>query len=145
MTLEEVLPPLHARLGSMLSAVLLTSVVAVTFESVLLAGVDDVTLESVLLSVVDTTVLTVLFGVLVTAVGGVHAASARMLIVITRQKMFFWFISLLHLYTVPHNSVNLKFRIWLTKQFKILLINVNSGKYIEWSIAARCFEYVKEI
>jgi len=109
----------------MLSAVVLTSVVAVTFESVLLVEVDEVTLESVLLTVVGTTVLTTSFDGLVAAVAGAHAASARMLIVITRLKMFFRFISFLHLYAVPHNNVNLKFRIWLTKQFKILLINVN--------------------
>jgi len=110
----------------MLSAVLLTSVVAITFESVLLVG--EATLESVALTVVGTTVLIASFDGLVAAVAGAHAASATMLIAIKRLKMFFRFISFLHLYTLPHNNVNLKFRIWFTKQFKILLINVNSGK-----------------
>jgi hypothetical protein len=71
--------------------------------------------------------------------------STTILIVITRLKMFFRIISFLRLYIVPHNNVNPKFRIWLTKQFNILLINVNSGKYIKWSIAARYLEHVKKI
>ena len=110
----------------MLSAVLLTSVVAIPFESVLLVG--EATLESVALTVVGTTVLIASVDGLIAVVAGTHAASATMLIVIKKLKMFFRFISFLHLYTVPHNNVNLKFRIWFTKQFKILLINVNSGK-----------------
>ena len=110
----------------MLSAVSLTSIVAVTFESVLAVG--EVILELIVLTVVGTTVLITSFDVLDTAVAGVHAASARMLIAIFRLKMLFRFISFLHLYTVPHKNVNLKFRIWLAKQSKILLTKVRNGK-----------------
>jgi hypothetical protein len=82
----------------MLSAVLPTSVVAVTFKSVQLVGVDRVSAESVALTIVGTSVL---FAVLVAVVAGAHATSRPMQSVTTRLKIFFRFISFLHLYTVP--------------------------------------------
>ena len=84
MTLADVLPALQARFDVPLASLLAGEVVEVTeveFES-----------ELLLLTMVGTTVLPLLFEVLVVAVAGAHAASARMLIVITRLKMFFRFI-----------------------------------------------------
>jgi hypothetical protein len=86
-TLADVLPVLHARVDVPLGALLLDEVV-------------EVELESVLLTVVGAAVLTAAVDVLVAMVAGAHAARATMLIVITRLKMFFWFISFLHLFVL---------------------------------------------
>jgi hypothetical protein len=80
----------------MLSALLLTSVATVTIGSVVLVDAGEITLESVMLTVAGTAVSTAVFDVLVAAVAGAHAASTTILIVITRLKSFFWFISFLH-------------------------------------------------
>jgi hypothetical protein len=76
--------------------VLLTSVAAVTIGSVVLVEAGDVTWASLMLAVSGTAVLTGLLDVFVAAVAGAHAASTTMLIVVTRLKSIFWFISLLH-------------------------------------------------
>ena len=96
------LPALHAREEFPLVSLLLDEVV-------------EVELESVLLIVVGTTVLTASFDMLVAAVAGAQAARARMLIVSTKLKTFFRFISFLHLYTVPHHYANLNLRFWSAK------------------------------
>ncbi len=87
--LADVLPVLHARVDVPLGSLLLDEVV-------------EVELELVLLNVVGAAVLTAASDVLVANVAGAHAARATMLIVITRLKIVFWFISFLHFYTVPH-------------------------------------------
>jgi hypothetical protein len=84
-TLVEVFPALQARLDAPLALLLLDATV----------GIAAVALESVVLAVAGIAVLavlTVLFDVLVATVAGAHAASARMLMVITRLKIFFRFI-----------------------------------------------------
>jgi hypothetical protein len=78
----------------MLSAGLFTAVATVSVGARLLGKVVEVMSEVVALIVVRGTVL---FDVPVAALAGAHAASTRMLIVITRLKMFLRFISFLHL------------------------------------------------
>jgi len=101
----------------------------------------DATSEVAALIAVGTTVL---FDVSVATVVGVQAASAMTKTAITMLKIFFRYISFLQLYTVPHNNVNLTFRIWFTKPFKILLITGKAVK-IKRSISARCCVPVKKI
>jgi hypothetical protein len=83
-TVAEVLPALHARLDEL-------------FVSTLLAKVGDI--ESVLLTTVGAIVFTGLLElVVVGAAAGAHELTTRMLIIITKLKIFFWFITFLHLF-----------------------------------------------
>jgi len=94
--LAVVLPPLHARLGSMLVAGLPVAVAAVSFESGLLVVVGAITSGLVLPTAVGEVVLSELFEVAAVGEALMQAARAITLIAITILKIVFRFIFLLH-------------------------------------------------
>ena len=98
------------------------SAVAVTFKSVPVVGMGRVSVASVVLMIVGTSVL---FAVLVAVIAGAHAPRKMMQRVITRQKIFFRFISFLHLYAVPLQP---EFESLACRISQSLLINGNGGK-----------------
>jgi len=105
----------------MLSPVLLASVVAVTFSSVVSVDVGKAALGSAVLTIVGASV----FAMLVAVAAGAHAPRKTMQSVTTRLKIFFRFISFLHLYTVPLQP---EFEILADKISQSLPINENGGK-----------------